>query len=141
MNKFRDKFKISELLITKVGGWNISLRPTQVTIGSLVLSLDRSCPNMGGLTPEEGKELGEAFAVIERLLDTTFKPDKLNYLALMMVDHQVHFHVIPRYASPVVFEGDEYKDVSWPKPPNVLEKIELTEENILTIREYFRSKV
>ena len=43
MKEFKAKFKVSEYLIRKIGGWNISVRPMQITIGSLVLSLDRKC--------------------------------------------------------------------------------------------------
>ena len=53
----------------------------------------------------------EAISPIEvcRLLESTLRAqlgmDKINYLALMMVDPAVHFHAIPRYASPVAIGG------------------------------------
>src|SRR5690625_6323285 len=90
MDNFKNKFQIKELFITKVGNWNISLRPKQITIGSLILSLNRKCPEMTNLTLEEGKDLVRSFQVIQELMNKSFKPEKLNYLALMMVDQQVH---------------------------------------------------
>ena len=37
----------------------------------------------------------------------------------MMVDPAVHFHVIPRYDSPVTFCEKQFEDTSWPSPPNL----------------------
>lgn len=136
MDAFIEKFKIKELLIVKVGCWNISLRPAQITLGSLVLSLDRPCREMSGLTEDESRDLGQAFKVIQEILTKAFKPDKINYLALMMVDHQVHFHVIPRYESERPFEGISYVDKDWPKPPNVLEALDLTRLSIWKLKDF-----
>ena len=44
-----------------------------------------------------------------------FGAKKFNYLALMMYDPEVHFHVIPRYDVPVLFEGCEFVDPDWPE--------------------------
>src|SRR5699024_1666739 len=99
------------------------------------------CPNLSGLTSKEGEELSSAFVVIEKVLSETFKPEKINYLALMMVDNQVHFHVIPRYSSVRDFEGVGYEDVNWPKPPNVLSKIDLIEENLLKLFQYLKNMI
>jgi diadenosine tetraphosphate (Ap4A) HIT family hydrolase len=37
----------------------------------------------------------------------------------MMVDPQVHFHVIPRYAASKDFAGTTWTDANWPKPPDI----------------------
>lgn len=134
MDAFKDKFRIDDLLLARVGAWNISLRPKQVTIGSLVLSLDRQCPEMSGLTSGEAADLSKAFLKIEEILQTSFKPQKLNYLALMMVDHQVHFHVIPRYENPVEWRERFYPDKDWPKPPQLSQTIDLIEEELVALK-------
>jgi len=36
---------------------------------------------------------------------------------LMMVDPDVHFHVLPRYENPREFGGRTHNDRFWPKPP------------------------
>ena len=36
----------------------------------------------------------------------------------MMVDPDVHFHVIPRYAQVQSFEGQEFHDYGWSGPPD-----------------------
>jgi len=43
----------------------------------------------------------------------------INYLMLMMVDPDVHFHVIPRYASVRQHAGVQYADAGWPGPPQL----------------------
>lgn len=116
MENFNKKFRVKEFLIQKVGAWNISLRPQQSTIGSLILSLSRPCISFADLAEQEAVELGQAFKVIEILYATTFKPQKINYLALMMIDSQVHYHVLPRYESNVIFDNISFKDQCWPKP-------------------------
>jgi diadenosine tetraphosphate (Ap4A) HIT family hydrolase len=38
---------------------------------------------------------------------------------LMMVDPNVHFHVIPRYSEPRSWGGIDFPDAGWPGPPRV----------------------
>lgn len=33
----------------------------------------------------------------------------------MMIDPEVHFHVIPRYSKPVEFHGKTFVDSDWPE--------------------------
>ena len=56
----------------------------------------------------------------------TFDFQKINYLALMMVDPHVHFHVIPRYSSSREFGGATCLDAAWPKPPDLGTALPLT---------------
>lgn len=140
MNEFKKKFKIDELLIFSLNGWNVSLRPAQVTLGSLVLSLDRKCPELSQLTIKETSGLSEVFKKIETLLKISFNPDKINYLALMMVDHQVHFHVIPRYENTITFDGKNYKDENWPKPPNVLSGYDMSSKELIGLFNFLKEK-
>jgi diadenosine tetraphosphate (Ap4A) HIT family hydrolase len=41
----------------------------------------------------------------------------MNYLMLMMVDHHVHFHALPRYDGPREFAGLTWIDGGWPALP------------------------
>ena len=43
--------------------------------------------------------------------------ERINYLMLMMVDPDVHFHVIPRYSTPRELAGQVFNDAGWPGPP------------------------
>jgi diadenosine tetraphosphate (Ap4A) HIT family hydrolase len=119
MNKeFVQKFQINELKIIDFQKWVLSLRPQQSTLGSMVISLKRG-KYLGELTKTETEELAEVCAKTEKLIKQCFNNDKINYLALMMVDEQVHFHVIPRYAKAREFAGVEFLDKNWPKQPDI----------------------
>lgn len=130
MIAFKEKFRIKELAIQEFESWIVSLRPKQVTLGSLIMSLKRECPNLGELTTEEATEMGVVFNYIEELLRKNFNPDKINYLVLMMIDHQVHFHIIPRYEKEVTFNNKVFIDEKWPTPPDIL--LDISDESLLS---------
>lgn len=132
---FIDKFQLRKLLIKQVGNWNISIRPQQPTIGSLILSLNRKCESLSQLTTEEGAQISIAFSEIEQMLEMAFSPIAINYLALMLVDHQVHFHVIPRYNKEVVFKNLNYFDEDWPHIHS-LKPLAINEKTIFDLQEY-----
>lgn len=125
LDAFHNKFKTSSLKIFETSHWLVSLRPTQPTIGSVILTLKRSCSSLSELTPEEGADFPLACEKIERLLRNRVEAVKFNYLALMMVDGQVHYHVIPRSNIPFVFNGQEYIDTAWPKPVDIFYSIDI----------------
>ena len=62
-------------------------------------------------------------AVITRDLEATLLGeivyDRINYLMLMMVDPNVHFHVIPRYEGSRSLDGLTIADAGWPGPPDL----------------------
>lgn len=119
MNEFRNKFKTDEFLIYESKYWVWSLRPVQATLGAGVLSLKRECPVYSQLNQEEFCDLSNIIKVIEKTLKATFNYDIMNYLMLMMVDKQVHYHVIPRYERTMDFAGISWKDSGWPGVPNL----------------------
>jgi diadenosine tetraphosphate (Ap4A) HIT family hydrolase len=119
LKEFRTKFKIDELLIHETEHWMWSLRPGQVTLGAGVLSLKRECPVFSGLSHEEFSDLYNIIIVVEKTLKQTFNYDIMNYLMLMMVDKQVHYHVIPRYERIIDFFGISWEDSDWPGEPNL----------------------
>jgi diadenosine tetraphosphate (Ap4A) HIT family hydrolase len=45
---------------------------------------------------------------------------------LMMVDRNVHFHVIPRYSEPRRWAGVEFADAGWPEPPQLGGAVQLS---------------
>ena len=55
--------------------------------------------------------------------------EKINYLMLMMVDPNVHFHVIPRYEGGREWQGREFVDVGWPKVPDLGHAVALEGES------------
>lgn len=119
MDEFKNKFKTEELMIYETEHWIWSLRPVQATLGAGVLSLKRECPVFSELNQEEFCDLNVIIKVIEKTLKQTFNYDVMNYLMLMMVDKQVHYHVIPRYERTIDFAGTSWKDSGWPGVPNL----------------------
>lgn len=121
-----EKFGYPESLVGTHGKWHVLMRPGQVTLGSLVLICNEQVESLGDISPRASSELREVSGAIERVLASVLAPDKLNYLALMMVDPEVHFHVLPRHAAPVELGGAVFEDVFWPGPAEITSALEIT---------------
>jgi len=113
------KFGGDNTLLADDRHWCVLVRPKQVTLGALVLLSNSDHTRFSDLPREAFAELASITPAIEACLDAFIKPDKLNYLMLMMVDPHVHFHVIPRYSGVRHFEGAEFPDTAWPGPPEL----------------------
>jgi diadenosine tetraphosphate (Ap4A) HIT family hydrolase len=120
LKAFRAKFCIAELHVLDTVHWTWSVRPAQPTLGATVLSLRRPAASFGEVTPVEMADLAAAVAAVERATRSAFSHDKINYLMLMMVDPHVHFHVLPRYASPRRFADLDWTDAGWPGVPSLV---------------------
>src|SRR5687768_674037 len=81
-----------------------------VDTGSLVLATHEPARSFSQLGQESFTELHRVTGQLESALAKAFNYDKLNYLMLIMVDPDVHFHVIPRYAEPGDFSGVKFVD-------------------------------
>ena len=127
MNGTLSKFGYPTSSVKDYDHWSILLRPQQVTLGSLVLASRSEATSFGSLSAAAYAELGTVTADIERHLHRTFAYDKINYLALMMVDPHVHMHVLPRYAVPRTFDNVEFVDGTWPGPPDIKAKVAIPE--------------
>lgn len=97
MNATIEKFGHPATLIAEYDHWVVLLRPAQPTLGALVLAAKSNATAFGDLPAEAHAELKTATAAIEAALSHAVGYAKINYLMLMMVDPQVHFHVLPRY--------------------------------------------
>ena len=113
------KFGYPATLIRDYAHWVVLLRPQQVTAGSLVLAAKSDATAYGALPAEAFVEQGTAVAEIEMTLRRAVAYERINYLMLMMVDPNVHFHVIPRYSGSRGFAGVELADTGWPGPPDL----------------------
>ena len=114
-----ETFGLAENHLGSFEYWTVVLRPKQITPGSMVLILNRFATSMAELDPAEGAELGSVCAAIESVLTARLGMEKINYLALMMVDPHLHFHVIPRYSAAVTVGDRHHVDASWPGPPDL----------------------
>lgn len=133
------KFGYPDTVIEDGPCWTVLLRPAQVTLGSLVLVCREPVQEFSGLSRQAFVELGEVTGRIERALRRTFAYDKINYLMLMMVDPDVHFHVIPRYARERHFGGNLFHDPGWPGQPDLSRVNDVNEESREALRQYLLS--
>jgi diadenosine tetraphosphate (Ap4A) HIT family hydrolase len=126
MNATITRFGYPESLLHEYRSWVVLLRSVQPTLGSLVLACTEDATSLGMVSSAAYAELATATADLEHALGMVFSYQKINYLALMMVDPHVHFHVLPRYAQEKAFEGATYRDAAFPKPPDLSVALALT---------------
>ncbi|MAG33528.1 MAG: HIT family protein [Deltaproteobacteria bacterium] len=138
MNATATKFGYPQSLLCEFESWAVLLRPAQVTLGSLVLVCSEPVGQFGQISSEASAELGRAAASIESALGRAFSFDRINYLMLMMVDPDVHFHVLPRYEIERSFEGRTFRDDAWPGPPDITANLGLTESDQAALLEHLR---
>lgn len=133
MNPTMEKFGFPATLLRELDHWVILLRPAQVTLGSLVLAAKGDATAYGALPREAFAEQADAVAMIERVLSGFVDYERINYLMLMMVDPNVHFHVIPRYSGTREWDGLVYPDGGWPGPPQLGSAVQLSAEQIAAL--------
>jgi diadenosine tetraphosphate (Ap4A) HIT family hydrolase len=128
------KFGHPATLVRDFEHWVVLLRPKQPTLASLVLACKDDAKAFSAITPAAFAELGRATREIEATLASLFRYDKINYLMLMMVDPDVHFHVIPRYAAERDAAGVRFVDPGWPKVPDLAHEHPLSEPAFESLR-------
>jgi diadenosine tetraphosphate (Ap4A) HIT family hydrolase len=133
------KFGYPDSAIADGTCWAVLLRPAQVTLGSLVLVCKEPVQAFSELSQQSFSELRELTGRIERSLKRAFAFDKINYLMLMMVDPDVHFHVIPRYAQERNFAETVFRDPAWPGQPDLSQANDVNDETRVAIRQYILS--
>lgn len=127
------KFGYPHTLVKEYKHWYVLCRFKQVTLGSLILICKDQVAAFSSISAESFEELPIAIKEIETNLKKLFQNDKINYLMLMMVDPEVHFHVVPRYSSDKEFEGVIFRDSAWPKKADIDEINEVSEEMLQKI--------
>jgi diadenosine tetraphosphate (Ap4A) HIT family hydrolase len=131
MNPTIAKFGHPATLIREFEHWLVLLRPAQVTLGSLVLAAKSDATAYSDLPREAFAEQADAVRAIERALASFVQYERINYLMLMMVDPNVHFHVFPRYSTPREWSGLEFPDTGWPGPPQLGCAVQLAPKQIV----------
>lgn len=130
VNETIRKFGYPETLLTEYEHWLLLLRPAQVTAGSLVLAAKGDFTNFGDLPAQAFNEQKQVISDVEEMLRKAINYEKVNYLMLMMVDPNVHFHVIPRYNGDRSLSGLSIMDAGWPGPPDLKSAVPLDSERI-----------
>ncbi len=146
MNKTIQKFDYPNSLIKEYDHWVLMLRPKQVTIGSCVIAA--KCPDhvtsIGDLSPAAGAELITVIHDYEMAMKQVFVPIipvKFNYMALMLVDPNPHFHAFPRFDRMVVHENTEYLDAAFPKLLNLAETFKMPLESRQNLRDHIAALI
>ena len=128
MNATMKKFGYPETCVKELQQWVVLLRPQQVTLGSLVLICREKATAFSQISMDAFEELPRIIREIETSISRAFAYSKINYLMLMMVDPEVHFHVIPRYDAPRSFNQVQFHDHGWPGPPDLKNPNSITQE-------------
>lgn len=119
------KFGYPNTLVAETRHWWVLVRPQQPTFGSLVLVCKDEADAFSQLSPAAFADLQHAVVGIEAVLGRLVAYERINYLMLMMVDRDVHFHVIPRYEGAREDAGVSYPDAGWPGTPNLVAHVAL----------------
>ena len=125
MNETIVKFGWPDTLVCEYDHWIVLLRPAQPTLGSLVLAAKSTATAFGDLAPEAHAELAIVTKAIETALKNAVDYGRINYLMLMMVDPNVHFHVLPRYEGARSATGLTIPDAGWPGQPDLASAVKL----------------
>ena len=134
------KFEFENLLINEYENWYLLLRKEQVTLGSLVLIEKSFKTNYSDISKESFEEFGKIVKEIESVLKNSFDYDKINYFMLMMVDNEVHYHIVPRYSKDVKFGNMIFKDFTWPGLPELKNKNHIDSEELNNILDFLKKE-
>jgi Diadenosine tetraphosphate (Ap4A) hydrolase and other HIT family hydrolases len=124
--------------VAETDRWLVLVRPKQPTFGSLVLVCKDEAKAFSDLSAEAFADLQQAIKGVEELLRAKVGYQKINYLMLMMVDPDVHFHVIPRYEGERQYGGLDFPDAGWPGAPALASAVELSPEMLTQLTADFR---
>ena len=126
MLEFAGRFSKPELMIKQWNYWSIIFRESTTTLGNCIFICNRECATFSDLTTEEMAEFPELCKWYEDKIKDLYGAVKFNYVAMMMKEEFVHFHVIPRYDKKVEKYGLVWEDIDYPKGTK-LGKIEIDE--------------
>ncbi|MEE1766334.1 hypothetical protein [Streptomyces sp. SP18BB07] len=115
------KFRPEELTVRDFENWLIVVRGKQVTLGSAVILLRRPVASLGAMSATEAAELPNVCRWFEEQATVLYTAERFNYVAAMMKDPYVHFHVFPRYSSVQQKYGVEWVDAAWPKAVEMID--------------------
>ena len=125
--------------IAETAAWRVLVRPKQPTFGALVLICKDEATAFSEISAEAFADLQVAVQAIEHMLQKTVKYNKINYLMLMMVDPDVHFHVIPRYEGQREYDGVNFPDAGWPGPPALATAVDLGNAGAARLADHLRA--
>jgi len=130
--------KYKEAFVKEYNHWVLEVSFRQHTLGCFIIFAKRKVERISDLADKEIIELKGVMKELETTLSMmeNFRPDRFNYLQMGNSLHNLHFHAIPRYASPRNFYNKEWKDETFGHPP-LWTRTEVDKELVLMIKEVF----
>lgn len=128
-------FGYPETMVREYTHWAVMVRPQQITVGSLVLVCKEDAHAVHDISQAAFTELKMVTTDIENALKQAVDYQKINYMALMMVDKEVHFHVLPRYEGGKTLAGITLVDAGWPKLPDMASGMALDTAQIQALKQ------
>lgn len=105
------------MIIFETKYWEVELAEDQAYLGRCFVNLKRKSASLSDLKKEEWTDFGEIVKNYESALKKGFGATMFNWTCLMNNAYkdkepkpEVHFHVRPRYNSPVKFAGIFFED-------------------------------
>lgn len=124
------KFGYPDTLIAEYDHWCVLVRGAQATLGAMVLVCKEDATSFSTISADAFGEFGSVIGDIEAASKSFREWDKINYLMLMMVDPNVHFHVLPRYDARQTFGDLSFDDAGWPGQPDLAGGVKLSPDQI-----------
>jgi diadenosine tetraphosphate (Ap4A) HIT family hydrolase len=134
MNPTLERFGYPGSVVHEYLHWVVMIRPAQITLGCTVIAAKSDCTSLGGLSAVAGAELPRVIGDFEAAVRRIGPASKFNYLALMMIDPNPHFHAIPRYAERVAACKMSFSDEAFPKAPDMQRVHDLTTSQLEGLR-------
>jgi diadenosine tetraphosphate (Ap4A) HIT family hydrolase len=133
------KFGYPHSLVAETASWLVLARPSQPTLGALVLVCKEPAEAFSQLSPQAFADLAVVTRGVEQTLLQFVNYARINYLMLMMVDRDVHFHVLPRYEGERSFEGQVFPDQGWPAAPKLSPAVDLEPSGVEALAKSLRA--
>lgn len=115
MLEFAGRYSNENLMVKQGKYFSIIFREATTTLGNCILICNRPCPSLGDLTDDEAREIPELCKWYETKIKKLYGAVKFNYIAMMMKEEFVHFHIIPRYDKDIKKYGIIWHDEDYPK--------------------------
>ena len=112
----------ADVTVQETRYWRAVLDGDQRYLGKMFVTLLEHKESVSDLSDEEWRDLHALMKALERAIGRAFRPSHFNWSCLMnnaVVAGQpthVHWHLHPRYTSPVVFAGEVFEDTELTPP-------------------------
>lgn len=116
--------------------WALEVSYRQHTLGCFIIFAKRKIEKISELTDLELTELKKVMGEIEKTLTDIpeFRPERFNYWQMGNNLHHLHFHGIPRYSSPRIWNNKKWVDKTYGHPP-IWKKSDSPELEIIALQE------